>query len=590
MSLRPKKMREILRKLATNCNIEDFNYSTRLGFQTVYYKPKYANSYCFCQCGLENECIGYIADNGTIVEHVFEKIVQSMIDGKCPHVTSNVPKEWIQETRVTAAHIAVAAGTKLENEKDLRDVYLSYKKGQGIFKVDLYAIALLKKKFERVSYYYLSVMESQLDNRVILFCKTLENSPYSVVIRTVPNMLALVQTGNQDLIAEVLKLKYNSLGKYINLKHTHLEEAIQYSWKNNLTEARETLLELRKFANNSGYSGYIVQHLKTVTMYDQGDVLEQFLKRNPPEHFLLLPCEVLERPKCKEILSQYQKPEETEHLSNTAKTSLLVDLLGIYLEEFKDEILKALKKIPNHCQECRKWLLSYICTKSTKPKVLETVLALAISDYDDEGNDLVVKKLIKRLLGTGNLYNDSWTRETLKLLLQMNTSLEDLEHNVVAKALKINDMIYAYPDQEFEQFKQENFEEVYQADAKEHGIFGYDGKDFAMNFARPFLLESGFTIARQDLEMYLRTELHPAERDYLLNYIQNLDRPKILAKSCRDTLRKYFQGLKLHKFLEMTSCPNVIKNYVLLNYLLKPNHRLSHMSCVARKPVFGISD
>lgn len=571
-------MREILRKLASNCDIVDFNYNTKLGFQTVFYKPKYAYSYCFCQCGLENEFLGYIADDGSIDEHVFEKIVKSMIDGKCPHVTSNVPKEWIQETCVTAAHIAVAAGTKLENKNEFRDVYLSNMKTEGIFNVDLYAIALLKKKFERVSHYYCSHMAIQLHDQVIPFCKTLENSPYSVVIKAVPNILALVQSGNQKLLAEALKPKYNSLGKCITHKHSHLEEAIQYTWKYSLTEARKTLLELRKYTDYSGYSGYIIQHLKTITMYDQGDVLAEFLKQNPQKHFLLLPCEVLERPKCKEILSQFQRQEETEHLSNTAQTGLLIDLLGIYFEEFKDEILTALKKIPNYCQECRKWVLSYICTRSTKPEVLETVLALALSDDDNYSNDLAVKKLIRRLLGTGNLYYDSWTRETLKLVLKLNTSVEDLEHNVVAKALKVSDSVkkkYAYKG--FQQFKQENFEEVYQADAKEHGIFGYDGDDFAMNFARPFLLESGFKIPKQDLEVYLETELHAAERNYLMNYMQqNLDRPKTLAKICRDTLRKYFRGLKLHKFLEMSNCPNLIKDYVLLNYSLKPNHRVSY--------------
>ena len=86
----------------------------------------------------------------------------------------------------------------------------------------------------------------------------------------------------------------------------------------------------------------------------------------------------MERLKCKEILSQYQDAEETEHLSDTTKIGLLIDLLGIYFDKFEDEILAALKQIPNYCEDCKKWLLSYICTRSTTPEVLKTVLALAL--------------------------------------------------------------------------------------------------------------------------------------------------------------------------------------------------------------------
>ena len=46
-----------------------------------------------------------------------------MFEGKCPHITSNVPKDWILETCVTTAHVAVATGTRLEKDKDLRGVY-----------------------------------------------------------------------------------------------------------------------------------------------------------------------------------------------------------------------------------------------------------------------------------------------------------------------------------------------------------------------------------------------------------------------------------------------------------------------------------
>ena len=52
----------------------------------------------------------------------------------------------------------------------------------------------------------------------------------------------------------------------------------------------------------------------------------------------------------------------------------------------------------------------------------------------------------------------------LKLLLNMNTSLEALEC-VVEQALKRCDLYTKYPLTGFQLRKQESFEEVYQADA-----------------------------------------------------------------------------------------------------------------------------
>ena len=216
--------------------------------------------------------------------------------------------------------------------------YLSHLKSPGIFNLDLYAIALLKKKFDRVSYDYLQFMEylkCKSDNKFVLYCSKQKDSPDSVVIRKVPHMAAFVQTENQVLLRDVLKPKYDISGKNTTLKHANLEEANQYTWKYHLREARESLLESNYFVGYSRYSRQIIHHLKTVTMYEQPDVLAEFLKYNPSNQFLLLPCEVLERPKCKEILSQYQDAEETEHLSDTAKTGLLIDLLGIYFDQFQ---------------------------------------------------------------------------------------------------------------------------------------------------------------------------------------------------------------------------------------------------------------
>ena len=57
-----------------------------------------------------NTWIISISESGEINEVLYEKIVQSIIDGKCPHV-EQVPKEYIQETGIYALHVAAALGT-----------------------------------------------------------------------------------------------------------------------------------------------------------------------------------------------------------------------------------------------------------------------------------------------------------------------------------------------------------------------------------------------------------------------------------------------------------------------------------------------
>ena len=73
---------------------------------------------------------------------------------------------------------------------------------------------------------------------------------------------------------------------------------------------------------------------------------------------------------------------------------------------------------------------------------------------------------------------------------------------------------------------------------QEHGCFGYEGADFALNFTASFLLECGLSTTRKVLENYLKVkQLHPKEHAYLKDYIQeNFDGPKPLTKTCRDVL------------------------------------------------------
>ena len=103
-------VRKVFRNLATGKYMADFDYTRRFAFQAVfYYSPL---SYTFCQCSFEHEFLDYIVNNGESNEEVYEKVVQSIIDGYCPHVTKYMPDDWLKLTDVSGLHIAAALGTQ----------------------------------------------------------------------------------------------------------------------------------------------------------------------------------------------------------------------------------------------------------------------------------------------------------------------------------------------------------------------------------------------------------------------------------------------------------------------------------------------
>ena len=114
------------------------------------------------------------------------------------------------------------------------------------------------------------------------------------------------------------------------------------------------------------------------------------------------------------------------------------------------------------------------------------------------------------------------------------------------------------------------WEQVFRTDTQEHGCFGYKGADFTQNFTAPFILECGLPTTREVLEKYLEEEtLHSSEHEYVEAYIQeSFDGPKPLIKICRNVLRKHFQGLKIHKYLDVSQCPQKIKDFILMKHLL----------------------
>ena len=110
----------------------------------------------------------------------------------------------------------------------------------------------------------------------------------------------------------------------------------------------------------------------------------------------------------------------------------------------------------------------------------------------------------------------------------------------------------------------------YITDVREHGRYGHDGEDLALNYVYPFLLECGYKIPRRTLhdvhDEKSNTESKSIEVAYIINYLET---PRSLQTCCQNTLRNHFRGRYIHRFVEVSGCPQKIKDIILLRHLLR---------------------
>ena len=268
-------------------------------------------------------------------------------------------------------------------------------------------------------------------------------------------------------------------------------------------------------------------------------------------------CTLLKRPNCKDVLSKYGVFQQEELPAND-QTSQLLSLLEHFHEDFKDEIVTALKLIPNIKETAINYLHLYADSNAEKPHVVKTIIELGV--YEDNAKS--ASDTIKLCdLESISVYDNS-ARDNIKLVLSKNPDLRLIEEKLQSAIMKDADL----PNWE----NSRPCPREYQMDAVEHGIFGFDHvqdtNNFALNFIVPFLMECGLPVERKTLLKALEEPLHPAEVAYMKDY---LCKPKMLTVACRETLRKHFKGCSLHHFLENSGCPQKLKDIVLLKQLLQ---------------------
>ena len=211
------------------------------------------------------------------------------------------------------------------------------------------------------------------------------------------------------------------------------------------------------------------------------------------------------------------------------------------------------------------------CTENIE--IIRTLIEIG-ADIDRRMIDetIILDDLLNRQM-TNKQFTEIEYRQLLELFLYANPSVDQNLH-AVSKGLRIdfdtiNNTYGHWRQTLIRSYLSSTTGDVtpwtYVMDAKEHFFFSENPATVCFNFTGPLLLECGFPIMHRKLQEALTKQHHPNVITYLQ---QCYDIPRPLKHCCRDVLRKYWQGRKIHEFVNRSRLPEYIKDFILLKTVL----------------------
>ena len=566
---------QVLRNICLNMFMPEFDYvATKFSFKTVFYRTYY--SYSYCACAFDHEFVDYLEDSGCIHQETFDRIVASIEKGECPHFSS-APLERTSETSVSAIHIAAAAGCTEAVQHHISN-FRNAK--SGIFKLEPYVLAAMKARYQCAGL-YMDGFSGSLPPR--------GGIPYMYVKRSEHNQSVIKAKRLSFLEVCVQKKDLRLLNSILHqaASHANFHKAYEFTHTHNLTEMRKALmkydkdaLEYRRTILDTGNVREGSSCAIPAIVCNHPEVLDKVLNYTPPHKLsgifkfsLHQTCHVLKRHKCLEILLKHNVSEGNGNMTAQSNLGLLLQLVSSY-KNFRQEIMSYITEVPN--------LIHAINTPHNEymPSFRSVSLMGPLHSYIDE-HSLLDPAVVKMMLDFGSdvdmtdfngnsplihlLKEPRWLfcegfRKTLELLIYENPSLY-LNRSAVYLGLKLDQCIMNTVM---------NFTRMpgcFRMDGKVHSLFGHDDADsFALNFIGPLLIECGFPTTKTSIHLKADKEmLDPTEVAYIQ---RSINEPRALKLCCRDSLRRYFRGRCLHKFVKSAVIPNRLKEYILLKNVL----------------------
>ena len=548
------------RNLVTNQFMPEFNYSDTFPF----YKTAY--SYVCCSCAFQHEFFTYLSEDGTLDESVYETIASYIACGRCTHVCRDVPNEWVRETSVSGLQLAVALGTKQEEQENMeRGRFAITRINEGIFQLSLHNIALSRKKYENLEWYlgYFTITDllDFIDNDYVLFCHQPNGVHNIFEVKQITIIEALIQTRNIGVIQDILLANFLlKFGDIDNIFYGGLMKAFEYSLKHRLEAIATVLVEYTKCFGSVPLRSYLL----VAIMYNRPEMLDCLLNiisdsdisaAEMIKEMLCLTCEVLKRKECTKVLMKHDITIWPDDVTDLKRIEFLLGLIDNenFYEDFGNEIVAALNVIPNVQYKCIASISKMVNSMTLTSNVVKTILELGPDNFD--------QAFVSKVL---TFYGKN-TRPILELLLGANIETQDSTDTV---EIGLTKDLYRFQLWGAMGSK----DGVYYTDVIERDVYTQEDYDLAMNLSGPFLLECGFKASKDYLTTYLNKLSSPklehteCMRRYLQDYLENLKRLAVMSK---DTIRRYYKGRSLHTYLCSIQCPEKIKDFILLKHLFK---------------------
>ena len=185
------------------------------------------------------------------------------------------------------------------------------------------------------------------------------------------------------MLKDVLNINYITTAKPYQM-----DSAFQYILKFGLTNLQNILLDHFSVINLKPAS--MDFYFTSAIMYNRREMLEKLMKyansatntskvsgitAKSEKRYKTL-CEILPRAECTQIFDSYSRHHCKGNFGVNYVTKLLLDLLGAYKQEFRDEIFEALQKIPYVLEFGHKYLADN--WQQRNPYALEMLLDLGV--------------------------------------------------------------------------------------------------------------------------------------------------------------------------------------------------------------------
>ena len=559
------------RWLVTNRQIPQFDYHTyELKFQTVFKVSMF--SYQCCPCALEHEYVTYISNDGTINEEVYDRILHCIAQGKCSHV-EECTENAITDSIVYAIHIAAAANKgrafkniSWENHATIRT---------SLFHQTPYSIAFLKENM------FLAKTFSNYSTDLLCCVTESRGEPYTVKFKETIFPEICIMNHNQHLLKKFYKVTGRSPSELIGL-------VILYR----VSDMRDFVFE-EVFQQRAVLSSEAVIHLCEVAfLYNEGKLLASILdnyvmqkevnyhtkelKDRVTKMLKELSSVLKKRKSCERTISQHCCDLPPKRSSLSIELTLLTAIKRSMDSKFHSEIVSALKRTEQNLREIvnvdsvdavHNLVLQDLMVAKTA--VLRTILDLGVNiNLTCSRGKTLLDKILENSFSSSSIFFISY-RMAIELILYENPDVHAHETTIIT-AVNADTHELSMGNNLLSHISGID----YCMDAKQHGLFGHDGDNLALNFFGHLLVGCGFKFHSETFEIpeeFFDKEIIMKSNPDVLRYIipNYREIPRSLQLLCRDSLRHHYKGRQIHAFAEGRNVPSRIRDFILLKPTLK---------------------